>query len=210
MPGYLGESTSVKWCSPQWIVDAAREVMGSIELDPCGNPDSLVNATTTFQLPETDGLLQDWNQYTTIYQNSPFGRYYMHKITKEILSVKQFRPLPDNIKAEYDSYSIKDWIKKDRDTFYSFHWQDNPGPKQIMALMPASVGTKMWQKEGIWLDVDRLWANVCFLEGRVKFLGATQGAPMDCAVVYWDNTGNGKKFTNVFKDLGYVVRKVRY
>ena len=66
-------SQSQHWCTPPKYVDAVKRVFGGeIELDPCSNKDSIVNAKTEYRLPETDGLLQEWN-FKTIYMNPPYG-----------------------------------------------------------------------------------------------------------------------------------------
>ncbi|MCL2082155.1 MAG: hypothetical protein FWH04_02815 [Oscillospiraceae bacterium] len=66
--------TEIKdWCTPKKYVDAVKRVFhGSIDLDPCSSIYSVVNATTEFLLPETDGLREEWN-YRTIYVNPPYG-----------------------------------------------------------------------------------------------------------------------------------------
>lgn len=66
-------SQSQHWCTPPKYVDAVKRVFGGeIELDPCSNKDSIVNAKTEYRLPETDGLHQEWD-FKTIYMNPPYG-----------------------------------------------------------------------------------------------------------------------------------------
>lgn len=60
------------WCTPHKYVDAVREVLGDISLDPCSNHWSVVKAKTEFHLPEQDGLREEWN-HETIYVNPPYG-----------------------------------------------------------------------------------------------------------------------------------------
>jgi len=45
---------------------------GKIDLDPCSNEFSIVNAEKEFSLPEHDGLKEVWNE-KTIYVNPPYG-----------------------------------------------------------------------------------------------------------------------------------------
>jgi hypothetical protein len=64
---------SQHWCTPQKYVTAVREMFnGSIELDPCSNIFSIVNANVEYMLPQNDGLSEDWN-FRTIYVNPPYG-----------------------------------------------------------------------------------------------------------------------------------------
>ncbi len=66
-------SQSQNWCTPPHYVDAVKQVFGGeIELDPCSNPESVVRAKCEFMLPETDGLVEEWD-YKTIYVNPPYG-----------------------------------------------------------------------------------------------------------------------------------------
>lgn len=66
-------SQSVDWCTPLKYVQAVKKVFkGDIELDPCSNMWSIVNAVNEFRLPNQDGLKKQWN-YKTIYVNPPYG-----------------------------------------------------------------------------------------------------------------------------------------
>ena len=64
---------SQHWCTPKKYVDAVKKMFDySIELDPCSNYDSIVNAQVEYKLPERDGLSEIWN-FKTIYVNPPYG-----------------------------------------------------------------------------------------------------------------------------------------
>lgn len=66
-------SQSQHWGNPLKYVIAVREFFeGSIDLDPCSNQYSLVNAVTEYKLPEVDGLRASWN-FRRIYVNPPYG-----------------------------------------------------------------------------------------------------------------------------------------
>ena len=66
-------SLSQHWCTPQKYVEAIKEMFNeNIELDPCSNVFSIINANVEYTLPQNDGLLEDWN-YKTIYVNPPYG-----------------------------------------------------------------------------------------------------------------------------------------
>jgi len=61
------------WGTPRKYVDAVREFFGgTIELDPCSNHYSIVNARVEYSLPVKDGLRESWN-FRTIYVNPPYG-----------------------------------------------------------------------------------------------------------------------------------------
>lgn len=64
---------SQEWGTPEKYVNAVKEFFGGkIDLDPCSNEYSLVNAEVEYKLPEKDGLKESWD-YATIYVNPPYG-----------------------------------------------------------------------------------------------------------------------------------------
>ena len=64
---------SQEWGTPQKYVDAVKEFFGGeIDLDPCSNEFSIVNALTEYRLPAQDGLRESWN-FKRIYVNPPYG-----------------------------------------------------------------------------------------------------------------------------------------
>jgi len=67
------DALSQNWSTPHAYVAAVREVLGHIELDPCSNAYSVVNAATEYRLPEHDGLMESW-KFSTIYVNPPYGK----------------------------------------------------------------------------------------------------------------------------------------
>lgn len=78
---------SVHWCTPEkYKITIEKFFNGNIDLDPCSNYDSIINAKNKFILP-IDGLKEEWN-YKNIYVNPPYGRSKNNKTT------------------------IKDWIRK--------------------------------------------------------------------------------------------------
>jgi hypothetical protein len=71
--------TSRDWGTPHKYVNAVKEVFGgSIALDPCSNPYSIVRADTEYLLPRNDGLRESWN-FPTIYVNPPYGIDHLRK-----------------------------------------------------------------------------------------------------------------------------------
>jgi hypothetical protein len=64
---------SQSWGTPSKYVDAVKKVFGGhIDLDPCSNEYSVVEAGTEYSLPEIDGLEASWN-FPTIFVNPPYG-----------------------------------------------------------------------------------------------------------------------------------------
>ena len=64
---------SHEWCTPAKYVAAVRKFfVGEIQLDPCSNKHSIVQAKVEYQLPLKDGLKEEWN-FQKIYVNPPYG-----------------------------------------------------------------------------------------------------------------------------------------
>src|ERR1019366_4465883 len=62
------------WGTPSKYVEAVRAFFdGQIDLDPCSNAWSIVNATVEYRLPNQDGLKESWN-YKKIFVNPPYGK----------------------------------------------------------------------------------------------------------------------------------------
>jgi len=76
---------SQEWCTPTKYIEAINKFFNhKIELDPCSNPYSIVNAEVKYELP-IDGLKQDWNYYN-IYINPHLNFVLMVvKIIKDVL-----------------------------------------------------------------------------------------------------------------------------
>jgi hypothetical protein len=66
-------TSSQHWCTPLKYVRAVRKMFDDvIELDPCSNVYSMVNAQIEYTLPKNDGLSETW-KFKTIYVNPPYG-----------------------------------------------------------------------------------------------------------------------------------------
>lgn len=71
--------TSKEWGTPHKYVQAVKNVFdGVIDLDPCSNNQSIVNALTEYKLPLHDGLKLEWC-YDRIYVNPPYGIDFTRK-----------------------------------------------------------------------------------------------------------------------------------
>ena len=96
--GRTNNSKNKSWNTPPKYINLIKEFFNEIELDPCSNDFSLVNATTEYKLP-INGLKESWD-YNTIFVNPPYGRDVENKssiydwILKGIKSNETFGTLP--------------------------------------------------------------------------------------------------------------------
>ena len=94
----LTSSNSDEHSTPAYLIEAARKVLDSIDLDPMSNKlaNKTVNATT-FYTKEDDGLTKDW--YGKIWLNPPFSlaklaipklveSYKLGKVEEAVLLIK--------------------------------------------------------------------------------------------------------------------------
>lgn len=73
--------TSQAWCTPPKYIQAINTFFNNrIDLDPCSNRFSLVNASTKFLLPDKDGLVEMWD-FENIFVNPPYGTDKINRTT---------------------------------------------------------------------------------------------------------------------------------
>jgi hypothetical protein len=150
--------------TPRCILTAIRGMWPSIALDPCGSPDSIVYADTTYCISpsivrapsgkvkilyipgtpnEIDGLAAPWMDYT--YCNPPF----------QLLRV---------------------WLAKALDEAFS-------GGKEILMLVPARTNRKWFRA------ATRTCSSICELD-PVTFEGFGQSFPAPLWMLYWGTLTN--------------------
>lgn len=198
---HVTQGKSIDWNTPPEILDPVREFFGGIDLDPCSNPSSLVDADMAYSLPNHNGLKEPWHRFKneTAFINCPFGSCHLSNDLTQAYSAKEFKALkedPSFDPSEYTKSTIKDWILKGMAEVKN-------GVSSIF-LIPAAVDTKVWQ--------DFIFPKamaVCWIEGRVNYYvnGKPGGpAPMACALVYFSKYDtNIKSFQEIFSSIGTVT-----
>ncbi len=175
--------SSVKhtWCTPQRIIDKLLQYNGSISLDPCANKDSIVHAKHELGL--------DWSRRWVDDEHYEAG------------------PAIDGLKASWNVESglvyvnppygraLPDWMRK------CFEEGVNSNIS-IIALVPARTDTRWFHN---WCTPGQTSDAVCFLYGRLTFLGAKHPAPFPSMLVYYGR--NSKRFDDLFDAEGAVWRE---
>ena len=70
----LLKSNKQDWLTPNTVLDRVR-IIDPIGLDPCGDLNSLVNATNTYLISNgQDGLSLFWDNKGLVFCNPPYGR----------------------------------------------------------------------------------------------------------------------------------------
>jgi ParB family chromosome partitioning protein len=87
---HLQQSNSNEHYTPEVYIEAAREVLGNIDLDPasCAEANKVVKADWFFS-GEDDGLLQDWRP--RVWLNPPYGKQagkFVEKLMREMAEGK--------------------------------------------------------------------------------------------------------------------------
>lgn len=195
MAGHIATAACTDWCTPARILGRVRAALEGIDLDPCSNAESLVEAEIANWIgpPEgTDGLVADWLPGGTVFVNPPFGTVHRHRETKLVVSAAEWKEVPPPERKNYDRFTLGDWVKK-------IVAEHERALCEVILLSPANVDTSVWH------DLIFPTAHAtCFLRGRVQFEGATQVAPMPIALSYWGE--HEARFERVMDYEGRVLR----
>jgi hypothetical protein len=75
---------------------------------------------------------------------------------------------------------------------------------EVILLIPASVSAHYWHRYVLGkVSASCPAKRVCFIRGRLRFVGADSTAPFPAAVVYWGT--EGALFDAAFSDKGWIV-----
>lgn len=189
MAGHIASAGKSDWRTPERILEPVRSLFKyGIHLDPCASSLKGIGAEVDYMLP-ANGLEKPWDG--TVFVNPPFGTTWVKG--SECLTPKEVKARIAAGKHEptWREQKLSQWVEKAWG-----HYLD--GDAETVLLLPAAVDTKWWQNL-----ILPCAAGICFIEGRVRFEGAAQGAPMACALVYFGDLG--PRFKRVFATLGFCA-----
>lgn len=208
MAGHIASSSNINWNTPEKVLSRVRDCFGGgVDLDPCSNSNSTVNARTSYTLPQ-DGLMLPWNIYdhTRIFINPPFGVTHLSKDYTSTITAKEHSELKKLAKTgnkdaiallDYFSikYDISDWMER------CVKEAQNPSI-EIITLTPVAVDTYYWQEL-----IFKHGNAIAFPKGRIKFLNEgveMKSPPMPTALTYFGT--HVTHFEEAFNGIGKVIK----
>ena len=186
-------SETNEWYTPPYIIEAVREVLGRIDVDPCSDPIGLCNtwikATTTFDITN-DGLSNPW--YGNVFVNPPYGKVLWNGSRW----VYPEEPAPGEKKKHGHRSSQELW-------YTYFHNEYDEGRTKAGIFLARAVVGERWFRNA--------WEGstaVALLKDLVRFInfkGVYVGkAKVGTALFYLGP--RPVKFQNVFEELAWVYR----
>ena len=216
--GRTVNSLSQHWCTPEKYINAIKQMFNeNIDLDPCSNKYSIVNAKTEYMLPNKNGLLESWN-YKTIYVNPPYGadrtrgttiKNWLQKCSEahKMYGSEVLALIPVATNTTHWKYYIFGeassicFLYDTRLKFIINGDDDNDEPR------PEGTGYRRSPDElhsGFNTTLSKVLPDSERPKGRgINPLGTNKGAPMACCMVYWGN--NISKFQSIFLQYGAVI-----
>ena len=184
MNSALFTSKKEDWCTPESFIRLVESV-APIAFDPCWSKDAVFDPKMVLT-KEDDALSADWLEYSV--------RPRMHKrLWGMRMNGRDYKPGLIYINPPYGREIIS-WIRKMSETWnemYAFGWS-----MQMVSLLPARTDTK-------WFSLlCESASQICFLRGRLRFVGAASSAPFPSMVAYW---GDSSAFESVFSRKGNIM-----
>lgn len=189
---HFAQSATGEWYTPKVYVDAAREVMGSIETDPasCDLANQVFVGAEKYFTIETNGLIQRWEG--NVWLNPPYG--WMEDCEDDVRT-SGFLPLEKRYLEKRISSQML-WS-------HLLIAQYKAGVTKQAVLLVTAATSESWFRP--------LWDYpICFTDHRIHFvdenLQVVKQNTKGSALVYLGE--NRQKFADVFRRFGPVVTSV--
>ncbi len=189
MSEYKHSSESTEYGTPFEFIEAARETMGGIDLDPASSVEFNQNIVMAKRIytEKTNGLLRKWSG--RVWLNPPFGKV-----------MPDGSPSPDGKKG-ISSQSM--WVDK-----CGKEWKRSRDVKEMVTLFNAATSQK-------WFAALWPWRHhvQCFPFRRLAFLDPInfepiQGNQYASVIVHWGRTEKAHlRFYDAFYELGVITRE---
>jgi hypothetical protein len=125
-----------QWFTPEQYIEAAREVMGGIDLDPASHPiaQQIVRAAR-FLTPDDDGLKQEW--HGRVWLNPPYSQPLIGQFIDKLIVEMAGGRVTEAILLTHN-YTDTAW----------FHRAEKSAPrragKQTVIFLPGVIGAGKW------------------------------------------------------------------
>lgn len=207
MAGTIASASSISWTTPRSLLDLVRQVTPEIDLDPCSNPNSIVNAKHSFTLP-VDSLEQDWHKYESFFMNSPFGVSYLSADKTTCLSAKEFKALKEespSLASTFKKQTLKMWVAKAVETYEKWEHVSEitelPNNCEGYVLLPCAMSESHFHE----LLFPKASA-ICYFRGRIAYdndSGKKSSPSMGSCLLYFGH--RPRKFKRTFEAAGHHV-----
>jgi hypothetical protein len=175
MAGHIATSRRDDWCTPKHIVDAVHRAFGGPpDLDPASNTSSIVGARRALVLPPNDVRQADLVPWVKLPPGFEYGDGLRDPWEGKVFCNPPF------------GRGLDQWVSR---------VQVRRG--EVILLIPAATDTKRWRRHVVTAS------RICFLRGRVRYVGAPASAPFATCLAYWGR--DPESFHWAFEDLGWVV-----
>lgn len=188
MAGAIASTGKTNYCTPEWIVEAVRDFYGTIDLDPCSNANSLVNALVNFYHPDDILTAAAIAEKSPLERESPTTFFFSAQDGLDLSAWAYNRRV--YINPPFGNKNITKWVQ------LAIKAKEEKNCEVIL-LIPDTPETKLW-KNTILLKAD----GRCQLKKRVSFRFAKSSIPKAISIIYFGH--NYVRFLEIFKHLGRV------
>jgi hypothetical protein len=94
------------WNTPPKYIKLIKEMFGDVDLDPCSNESSMVDAKTKYILP-INGLTESWD-YKRIFVNPPYGRNVENS---NVQVTSESMPIGNMVLCEVNYNAYDTWLE---------------------------------------------------------------------------------------------------
>ena len=155
--GRKNNSPTKHWNTPPKILAVVREFFGGrIDLDPCSNEHSLVDASVQYKLPE-DGLALEW--FGNVFCNPPYGRNpenktsllnWTNKAAESLAEIIMLIPVATNTRHFYRIWETAQcvcFLKDSRLKFWIDGKEDKKGAPMACCLVYWGSNSERFNKQ---------------------------------------------------------------
>lgn len=204
IPQHLSKSSL--HCTPGYIVEPSRAVMGGIDLDPASTAEANATVRALYYIaPPHDGLTRDWDG--RVFLNPPGGSLVLTKKMRAGMAEEEAGELADQYAAEAERWKTRSravaWWRK-----LTEEYLDGRTREAIFVGFSIDILQASQCDNEFWPDV--LKFPICVPSARIPFEldGKPGNEPTHGNVIaYLPNLkqpGSSRRFEEAFREIGSV------